>query len=170
MSALRNEQRFVVLMLIGLVSGVWLGAGTTAQTFTSEDRGAILKFMDVLINFLDAESDNGTSPESPNNATTTGAVESTTLATNLTTDSTATEATTASNSTIASSESTEATSESTTLATNETSSIATSISTASSSTSDSTTSSSTAQASVAPRRICFKRVCYKFAGDKGYIY
>ncbi|KAL7725708.1 hypothetical protein ACLKA6_010324 [Drosophila palustris] len=155
MSTLTYDQRFVLLLIIGMVSGTWLSIGTTAQTFTSEDRGSILKFMDVLLNFLDAESDNATSTENPINngtTTTTDNVESSTLST---TASNATESTTLS------SESTEATSNSTTtLATNATE------------TSSTTDPTSTTVANVVPtrRRICFKRVCYKFASDKGYIY
>ncbi|KAM8719564.1 hypothetical protein ACLKA7_005750 [Drosophila subpalustris] len=148
MSTLTNDQRFVLLLIIGMVSGTWLSIGTTAQTFTSEDRGSILKFMDVLLNFLDAESDNATSTENPiNNATTTSTLS--------TTASNATESTTLG------SESTEVTSNSsTTLATNATE------------TSGTTDPTSTTIANVEPtrRRICFKRVCYKFASDKGYIY
>ncbi|XP_034489672.1 cell wall integrity and stress response component 2 [Drosophila innubila] len=164
MSTLTSDQRFVVLLLIGLASGAWLSVGTTAQTFTSEDRGSILKFMDVLMNFLDAESDNATVTESPNNnGTTTENVESTTVSVNGTTDSSSSESSTASNATESStssstqsSESTEATSNSTTVATNATD----------------TSSSSTTSTTVTParRRICFKRVCYKFKNDKGYIY
>ncbi|XP_023163203.2 putative uncharacterized protein YHR219W [Drosophila hydei] len=155
MTALSNDQRFVVVLLLAMASGAWLIAGTTAQTFTSEDRNAIQKFMDVLLNFLDAETDpsNATSTESPTNATTTDPLESTTLAGNSTT----TESTTASNSTSDG----DSTSESTTLAANAT--------TESISTTTTTAISSSTQISAAPRRICFKRVCYKFAGDRGYI-
>ncbi|TDG39156.1 hypothetical protein AWZ03_014423 [Drosophila navojoa] len=163
MSAPSHDQRFVLVLLIATASGAWLIAGTTAQTFTAEDRNAIQKFMDVLLNFLDAEAEpsNATTTESPNNATTTDPLESTTLASNATTpdDGTVTESTTASNSTSADPEST---SESTTPATNATSESTTAATT--------TASSSTTQVSAAPRRMCFKRVCYKFVGDRGYIF
>ncbi|EDW06034.1 cell wall integrity and stress response component 2 [Drosophila mojavensis] len=158
MSALSHDQRFVLVLLIATASGAWLIAGTTAQTFTAEDRNAIQKFMDVLLNFLDAEAEpaNATTTESPNNATTTDPLESTTLASNSTSpeDGSLTESTTASNSTSTDSE---PTSESTTPATNATSESTTAI-------------SSTTQVSAAPRRMCFKRVCYKFVGDRGYIF
>ncbi|XP_017870234.1 PREDICTED: cell wall integrity and stress response component 2 [Drosophila arizonae] len=154
MSALSHDQRFVLVLLIATASGAWLIAGTTAQTFTAEDRNAIQKFMDVLLNFLDAEAEpsNATTTESPNNATTTDPLESTTLASNSTSPDD--ESTTASNSTSTDSE---PTSESTTPATNATSESTTAI-------------SSTTQVSAAPRRMCFKRVCYKFVGDRGYIF
>lgn len=72
LGAMSNDQRFVVLLLLGLACGAWLIGNTAAQTFSPEDRGSILKFMDVLMNFLDAETDNSTSTESPTgNATTT---------------------------------------------------------------------------------------------------
>ncbi|EDV92007.1 uncharacterized protein LOC6565752 [Drosophila grimshawi] len=165
MTALSNDQRFVVLLLIAVASGAWLSSGTNAQAFTPEDRGSILKFMDVLLNFLDADvADNATSTETPNNASTTTIDdgESTTLAGNSTTDiSTETESTTADNTTesTASSESDEVTSESTTLIPSETIL----------STTTPSSISTTTQVTAAPRRICFKRVCYKFAADKGYI-
>ncbi|KAH8386673.1 hypothetical protein KR093_001835 [Drosophila rubida] len=170
MSALTNDQRFVVLLLIALTSGAWLSACTTAQTFSPEDRGSILKFMDVLMNFLDAESVNATSTESPNgSASTTEGGESSSLSPNATTDSSVSESTAASNNGTAastpstplapSSNSTEATSNSTTLATD-----------TSSSSSDSTSTTSSPPVATTRRRICFKRVCYKFVNDKGYIY
>ncbi|XP_051860533.1 uncharacterized protein LOC117566258 [Drosophila albomicans] len=152
-----NDQRFVLLLLIGLASGAWLSASTTAQTFSSEDRGSILKFMDVLMNFLDAETENGTSTESPNGNDTT-----TTETSNATDSSTI--------STSQSSESTEATSSnSTTLATNATESSSSSSST-NSSTTDATSTTSSSPVATTRRRICFRRVCYKFMNDKGYIY
>ncbi|XP_033150246.1 TBC1 domain family member 5 homolog B [Drosophila busckii] len=148
MSAQSQDQRFLLLLLIGLVSGAWLIAGGAAQTFTNEDRGSILKFMDVLINFLDGDTDFGNSTEAPTTDSTLEPVESTTLSTNETESSTTSDA---------SSES-----ESTTLASNET--------TVSTTPTITSTSSSAVSSPPVRRRICFKRVCYKFANDRGYIY
>ncbi|BFG00344.1 uncharacterized protein DMAD_00368 [Drosophila madeirensis] len=136
MAAFTQNQTFALLLLVALAGS------TAAQTFTQEDRGSILKFMDVLMSFLDLETDNTTSTVSPLETTTTVPSEPT----GETTESTDT----TSNSTVG-----DSTSEgTTTLASNSTES-------------DTTTE---VTSTTERRRICFKRVCYKFGSDKGYIY
>ncbi|XP_017134604.1 uncharacterized protein LOC108150810 [Drosophila miranda] len=142
MAAFKQNQRFALLLLIALAGS------SAAQTFTQEDRGSILKFMGVLINFLDLETDNATSTAAPNtNGTSVGTT--TTLPSEPTGETTESSGTT-SNSTTG--DSTSGTT--TTLPLN-------------SAGSDTTTE---VASTTVRRRICFKRVCYKFSADKGYIY
>ncbi|KAH8420231.1 hypothetical protein KR009_007696 [Drosophila setifemur] len=142
MAAFNRDQEYIFLLIISLVgSGIILGS-SNAQTFTVEDRGSILKFMDVLMNFLDLETENGT--------TTTSTVEPSIETTSLITEST-TEATTDTDTTSVSiSDSTSSTTTNSTVGQN------------------STTTEATTTATVR-KRICFKRYCYKFSNDRGYI-
>ncbi|KAH8421549.1 hypothetical protein KR009_003065 [Drosophila setifemur] len=143
MAAFNRDQEYIFLLIISLVGSGFILGLTDAQTFTVEDRGSILKFMDVLMNFLDLETENGT--------TTTSTVEPSIETTSLITENSTSEATTDTDTTSGSiSDSTSSSTTNSTVGQN------------------STTTEATTTTTVR-KRICFKRYCYKFSNDRGYI-
>lgn len=143
MTALNQDQRFALLLILALAGCSYLLDITQAQTLTAEDRLSVLKFVGAFMNFLDMELENSTMATPP-----TGSVTEET-----------TEVTPSNNST---EETTEAaiTSDSTT--TEEDSS-------SSEPTEPETITTTEATTTTVRRRMCFKRYCYKFGSDKGYI-
>ncbi|XP_017064555.1 bypass of stop codon protein 1 [Drosophila eugracilis] len=162
MAVLNQDQRFVFLLIISLIGSSCICDVSEAQTFTAEDRTAIQKFMDSLLNFLEVEISNGTTTLAP---TSNGTSLETTTSNGTSLETT----------TLASGNSTESSTELTTVASNSTSSVLDSSTSSLSSTSttignaSSTSTTETIPSTTRRTRICFKRFCYKFSNDKGYI-